>query len=168
MALRGDIIPTWSKCYPCSTAAVVKNNREDEAGAEQSGNFSRTLFWWTLSVCIASLPEYQHQSGAARLHVHPEGTQTLQQLTYTGQEEASRPNMCPKGPLFLSHATLWGFSPRTGGGDEEIHLLTDSAILDFCYSPSVTWSAPTFTRGGLSPGENVIIFRPAWYMWVYM
>ncbi|TNN53850.1 hypothetical protein EYF80_035911 [Liparis tanakae] len=39
-----------------------------------------------------------------------------------------------------------------GGGDKKIHLLTDSAILDFfCSSPSsVTWSAPALTRGGLS------------------
>lgn len=45
------------------------------------------------------------------------------------------------------------FSPlflNAGGGEEKkIHLLTDSAILDFCYSPSVTWSAPAFTRGGV-------------------
>lgn len=96
----------------------IKINQGDEAVAEQSGNFSRTLFWWILSVCIASLPEYQHQSGAARLHIHPEGTQTHQQLTYTGQEEASRPNMCPKGLLFLSHVRLWGcfFFLSAGGG----------------------------------------------------
>lgn len=106
-------------------------------------------------LCIASLlPEYQHQSGAARLHVHPASTQTHQQLTYTGQEEASRPNMCPAGAfLFLSHARLRWFSlSAQEGGDEEIHLLIDSAILDFCYSPSVTWSAPTFLPGAGSAG----------------
>lgn len=105
------------------------------------------------SLCITSLPGYSHQSGGARLHIHPEWTQTHQQLTYTGQEEASRPSMCPAGLLFPSHVGLLGgfyFSPAQGGDEKKIHLLTDSAILDFCYSPSVTWSAPAFTRGGVS------------------
>lgn len=39
---------------------------------------------------------------------------------------------------------------RGGGGDKKIHLLTDSAILDFFCSSSVTWSAAALTRGGLS------------------
>lgn len=83
-------------------------------------------------LCIASLPEYQHQSGAARLHIHPQSAHTQPALTYTGQEEDRGPNMCPARLLVLSHVRLGAFSQQKGGGNEEIHLLTDSAILDFC------------------------------------
>lgn len=64
------------------------------------------------------------------------------------------PTCVPQG-LFYSSPMLdsGGFlSQRRRGGDEEIHLLIDSAILDFCYSPSVTWSAPTFLPGAGSAG----------------
>lgn len=98
----------------------------------------------------------RRDTNAPAAHLHgPGGSQSSQHVS----QRAFIPLPC---------YTLGFFLRARGGGDEEIHLLTDSAILDFCYSPSVTWSAPTFTRGGLSPGENVIIRRTAWYMRVYM
>lgn len=89
----------------------------------------------------------------ARLHTRPESPETHQRLTYADQEEDKRPSICPELASLRSHLTTLegGFFQRRG--DEEIHLLTDSAILDFCSSPSsVTWSAPTFTRGGITGG----------------
>lgn len=99
----------------------------------------------------------------ARLHIQPQRPQAHQNsspIHGPGGGQSSQhvsQSGCPflkkKKEKNLSHvSTPRLFSPlflNAGGGEEKNHLLTDSAILDFCYSPSVTWSAPAFTRGGV-------------------
>ena len=110
------------------------------------------------------LPEYQHQSGAARLHVHPASTQTHQQLTYTGPEEASRPNMCPAGAfLFLSHARLRWFSLSAQEGGGRRNSSPDRfRHTGFLLQPQRHMERPYFFffflyQGRAQPDENVII-----------
>lgn len=99
----------------------------------------------------------------ARLHIQPQRPQAHQNsspIHGPGGGQSSQhvsqsgwPFLKKKKEKNLSHvSTPRLFSPlflNAGGGEEKNHLLTDSAILDFCYSPSVTWSAPAFTRGGV-------------------
>lgn len=84
----------------------------------------------------------------------PRGNKVTSSSPKRTRRQTHVPTCVPRGfyssPMLDSGVFL---SAKRGGGgerDEKIHLLTDSAILDFCYSPSVTWSAPAFTRGGVS------------------
>lgn len=70
------------------------------------------------------------------------------------------PTCVPKG-LYSSPMLQSGVFLRARGGRRRNSSPDRFRHTGFCYSPSVTWSAPTFTRGGLSPGENVIICRTA-------
>lgn len=100
-------------------------------------------------VCVCGSHPWRSTNMKAALHGHTFINGARKQLTYTGQEEARRPDVCPDPFAFYFSPMLE--TPRGDGGrGKKIHLLTDSAILDFCYSPSVTWSAPAFTRGGVS------------------
>lgn len=149
LRLRGESFKTFNR------------KREGESEDERSENFSRT--WFFMKPARASHPclGYQHQSEAT--HSATAATGTPKQLTYT---RAGRrpvvPACVPKRLAFLKKKKKKKISPMLAlrgffllfsstqeEGKKKNHLLTDSAILDFCYSPSVTWSAPAFTRGGV-------------------
>lgn len=114
------------------------------------GNFSRTLFWWIPSV--HRIPARISTSKLGYTLVPRARRPTSGSPTPTRKKTnvpAYVPNCLHSAPI-LQLLRFFFFQRR---GDEEIHLLTDSAILDFCSSPSsVTWSAPTFTRGGITDG----------------
>lgn len=102
-------------------------------------------------LCIASLPEYQHQSSATHSSREPPEPPAAHLCGSGGRQTSQHVSRSAFTPLPSCNSWECFFIRRRG--DEEIHLLTDSAILDFCSSPSsVTWSAPTFTRGGITDG----------------
>lgn len=102
-------------------------------------------------LCLASLAEYQHQSSATHSSGEP-GDPAAAHLDGPGRRQTSQ-HMSRTGFTPLPFYNSWVFFSFHRRRDEEIHLLTDSAILDFCSSPSsVTWSAPTFTMGGITDG----------------
>ena len=156
--------------------ARAENHRDAGGGAERSGNFSRTLFWW-IRVC-ASHPRVRissPKSGAA-LRVHPGGRE---RTSGSATRRTAVPTRVPPAsycsPMLLRSGSFFFFSLSAGaggggggggGGGKKDHPLTDSAILDFCLR--VTWSAPASIRGGVSLVEGRGSTGLHWERWVWM
>lgn len=71
-----------------------------------------------------SSPIHGPGAGQSSQHVSQSGWPFLKKKKKKNRSHVSTPRLF--SPLFLN----------AGGGEEKNHLLTDSAILDFCYSPA--------------------------------
>lgn len=115
-------------------------------------------------VWIASLAEHQHESGAARPHVHPHGAQTGSPNTGQAEGQASRRVSRSVGLLFLSHVRDSDGGARTGKENSSPDRFRHTGFL---LQPQRHMERPCIYQRRGQPDENGPICRcpalgPVW------